>query len=80
MPPKPKLVGLAERLPVATAVPESATLSVLLEPLFVSVRVPLASPADWGAKTTLKVAPCPGIRVKGKLKPVVVKPLPVTPA
>lgn len=78
--PKLKLVGVAERLPAATAVPENATLSVLFEPLSVSARVPLALPADWGAKTTLKVALCPGIRVKGRLKPVVLKPAPVTAA
>jgi len=78
--PKLKLVGVAERLPEATAVPESATLSVLLEPLLVSARVPLALPADWGAKTTLKGVICPGISVRGRLKPVVLKPGPVTAA
>jgi len=78
--PKLKLVGVAERLPAATAVPERARLTALLEPLSVSTRVPLALPADSGAKTTLKLVLCPGIRVKGRLKPVVLKPSPVTAA
>ena len=73
-------MGVAERLPAATAVPESATLTVLLEPLFVRARVPLAVPADWGAKTTLKLVLCPGIKVKGRLKPMVLKPGPVMAA
>jgi hypothetical protein len=77
--PKPKLVGLPVRLPAATAVPESGMLSVL-ESLLVNTRVPPALPADCGAKTTLKLLPAPGDRVNGRVKPVMLKPAPVTSA
>jgi hypothetical protein len=77
--PKLKLVGFPVRLSAATAVPESGTLSVL-ESLLVNTTLPVALPADLGAKTTLKPLLTPGDRIKGKLKPVILKPVPVTSA
>jgi hypothetical protein len=78
--PKLKLVGFPLRLPAATAVPERATLSGLLDPSFVSARLALALPADWGLKTMLKVALCPASSVKGRVNPLVLNPAPVTAA
>jgi len=51
------LVGLPVRFPAATAVPDKAMFSGLVEALFVIARFPLALPVDWGLKITLKVAP-----------------------
>lgn len=76
--PKLKLVGFAVRLPAATAVAESVIFSGLLAPLLVSAKFPLTLPADCGLKTTLKVVLCPGAKVTGRVKPVVLKPVPVT--
>jgi hypothetical protein len=76
---KLKLVGLAVRLPAATAVPESGTLSVL-ESLLVRTKVPRALPGDWGAKTTVKTLLAPGDRVSGNVKSAILKPVPLTSA
>ena len=49
--------------------------------MLVRERVPLAAPADCGANTTLKLGLLwPEAKVKGRLKPFTVNPLPVTAA
>ena len=79
--PKLRLDGFAVRVPGATPVPERAMLSVGLEALLVREREPLAAPADCGANTTLKLGLLwPGAKVKGRFKPFMVNPLPVTAA
>lgn len=78
--PKLKLVGLAVRLPAVTAVPESAMFTGLIEPSLVSAKFPLTVPADDGAKMTLKVTLCPGVKVTGALSPEMLKPSPVVVA
>ena len=79
--PKLRLDGFAERVPGATPVPEREMLSVGFEALLVRERVPLAAPADCGAKTTLKLGLLwPGAKIKGRLKPFTVNPLTVTAA
>jgi hypothetical protein len=74
------LVGLPVRFPAATAVPDKAMLSGLVEALFVIARLPLALPADWGLNTTLKEALWPGDNVMGRLSPEVLNPDPLTAA
>jgi hypothetical protein len=78
--PKVKLVGLAATLPAATAVAESAIFNGLFEPSLVTAKLPVALPVDCGLKTRLKLTLCPGAKVTGKFKPVVLKPVPVTAA
>ena len=62
--------------PGVTPVPESATSTVVLEPLTVIDKVPLLVPADPGANCTPKVLLWLGARVSGKLRPVMLKPGP----
>jgi len=79
--PKLRLDGFAVRLPGTTPVPEREMLSVGLEALLVREREPLAAPADCGANTTLKLGLLwPGAKVRGRFKPFMVNPLPVTAA
>jgi len=49
-------------------------------PLLVSEMFPDALPTPAGAKATLKFVLCPGVRVRGRGRPVVEKPVPVTVA
>jgi hypothetical protein len=53
--PKLRLDGFAVRVPGVVPVPDRGMLSVGLEALLVMERLPLATPADCGAKTTLKL-------------------------
>lgn len=76
--PKLRLDGFGLRVPTVTPVPESATLRVGFEAFDVTVRVPLALPADAGSKETLNVVLCPAVRVTGVVMPLKPKPVPVT--
>ena len=78
--PKLKLVGFDPNWPCATPVPESATESVALLALELTVNAPLAAPAAEGVKTTLNVVPCPAVSVIGGVGPVTLNPLPVATA
>ncbi len=53
--PKLTLDGLAVSDPAVTPVPESATESVELEALLVTLRLPLTAPLACGANATLKL-------------------------
>jgi hypothetical protein len=57
--------------------PDSGRFIARLEALEVKAKLPLALPADCGAKTTEKVALWPAPSVRGKAKPLRVKPVPV---
>jgi hypothetical protein len=50
------------------------------EALPVAVIVPLAEPLVVGVKTTLKFALCPGLRVSGRVKPLIWNPAPLAVA
>ena len=50
----------------------------LLEPSFVSAMLPLTLPADFGSSTTLKFTLCPGVKVRGRVKPLAANPAPFT--
>ena len=77
--PKLKLVGFVIKLPAATPVPVMAIFSGLPVASLVRATFPLTSPVDCGLKTMLKVALCPAVSVRGSVRPVTLKPLPVTP-
>ena len=64
---------------VAVPAPVRGMVKVGLEPVEVTVTVPLALAADNGAKVTLKVALCPAESVAGVEIPVTPKPVPLTP-
>ena len=46
--------------------------------LLTSETLPVMLPVLAGAKTTLKLVFCPGVRVRGKLSPPTLRPLPET--
>lgn len=58
--------------------PVRATVSVGLEPLDVTVTLPLALVADAGVKVTVKLAVFPAATVAGVEMPLSVKPVPLT--
>ena len=55
--PKLMLDGFGVNVPGSTAEPDRGTMSVGLEALLRTVRLPLTFPADCGVNTTLKVVP-----------------------
>src|SRR5215470_9831909 len=71
------LAGFADSVPAATPVPESGIFTVGFDPSLVMAILPLTLPFDCGAKRTLKVAVCDGFRVKGSVRPLKLKPVPV---
>jgi hypothetical protein len=71
-----RLVGFAVNVPAVTAVPLSPTPSDGFEAFEVTATLPLALPADAGAKVTLNEVLCPGVRVTGVVIPEMLKPVP----
>jgi hypothetical protein len=77
--PKLRLAGLEARCPGMVPVPASGRLREGLDALDVTVNPPLVVLADVGENATLKLTLCPGFRVAGRLRPLVLK-LDVAPA
>ncbi len=75
--PKLKLVGFPVKAPAVAAVPLKATLSDGFEASDVIVTLPLALPADVGAKVTLNEVLWPGVKVTGVVIPETLNPVPV---
>ena len=61
-------------------VPLSATVTVELEALEVTVIAPVAFVAEDGANIVVKVTLAPGLSTNGKFSPLTLKPVPVTVA
>ena len=78
--PKLRLDGFELSAPEAVATAETGTFTTVVDASVVTAILPLALPAACGAKVTLKLLRCPAARVKGKLMPLILKPLPVTVA
>ena len=77
--PKEMLVGFTESVVfAAVALPLRTTVAGEFAALLTSETVPLALPADCAVNCTLKLLDCPAARVSGRLRPVVLKPAPVT--
>jgi hypothetical protein len=74
------LEGFAPRKPGVIAVPVRGIFKLELLALLTIATFPLAVPPDVGAKVTLKVALWPAVRVVGRVKPLELKPVPVTVA
>ena len=66
--------------PGVTAEPERATFIEAFVASLVIATLPLALPAAFGAKVTVRLALCPVAIVAGKLIPEAVNPVPVTAA
>jgi hypothetical protein len=77
--PKLRLVGFDPTAPSAIPVPDNGTVRVGFEAFDVTVRLPLALPADCGVKTTVKVALCPAVSVTGVVIPLRLYPVPLIP-
>ena len=75
--PKLRLAGLAPSVPCETPVPDKGIVRVGLEPFDVTVTLPLALPAEAGAKVTVKLVLCPAVNVTGVEAPLRVKPVPL---
>jgi len=59
-------------------VPDKEIVRVELEASDVNEIIPLAEPAFVGAKVAPKVKLCPAVRVKGRINPLMLNPLPLT--
>ena len=77
--PKLRLVGFDPSAPGVTAIPDNGMVRVGFEALDVTVRLPLALPADGGVNVTVKVALWPGVSVAGVVIPLKLNPVPLIP-
>ena len=77
--PKLRLVGFDPNAPGVTAVPDSGMVRVGFEALEVTVRLPLALPADCGVNVTENVALWPDVSVVGVVVPLRLNPVPLIP-
>jgi hypothetical protein len=68
--PKLSVAGLMVNWPAAVPVPDSEIARLGFEAFETTEMLPLKLPADVGAKTPPKVKLCPGIRVIGRLSPL----------
>jgi len=75
--PKSKIAGLTPNWPAPATVPVPARETVRLEASEITEMLPLALPGEVGEKTVPKVKLCPGIKVRGRFKPVMLNPEPV---
>jgi len=75
--PKSKAVALEVNWPPEMPVPDSAMVRAGFEAFEAIAIPPLVLPATFGVKRTLKVTLCPLLRLKGRLKPLKLKPVPV---
>ena len=78
--PNERLEGLGLNAAGATPVPESGIVNVGLEAVEVMVTFPLTAPGAVGANCTVKEVLSPALSVRGRLRPLRLKPLPVTEA
>jgi len=69
--PKARLVGFEPRAPAVTPVPVTAIAKFEFEASEAMVTVPLAFPADCGAKLKVKLVLCCEFKVNGGVIPVI---------
>src|SRR4051794_7254769 len=74
--PKFNDVGDTDKVAGFVPVPESGIESVGFGAFDVRVRLPLALPEPPGANVTVKLAVCPGVNVRGRLRPLKLNPAP----
>src|SRR5262249_54699716 len=76
--PKLRVAGFGLRVPGGkTPVPVSATAKLGFDPFEVIERLPLKLPADEGVNVKVKVVLRPAFRVRGRVRPLRLKPGPV---
>jgi hypothetical protein len=74
------LVGFAAKVPAVTPVPASGMLKEELDAVLVIAMLPVALPATVGAKVVVNDALCPALRVAGRLRPLMLKAVPLADA
>ena len=74
--PKATVDGLAVTAPSATPEPLSGMSSMGFEPSEVTVMLPVALPVPVGANFTVKLTVWPALSVTGKVRPLILKPVP----
>lgn len=67
--PKASALGLGDKVPVVTPVPESGMLRFELLPFEVTLTLPLTLPLAAGAKVTVNDVLWPALKVMGKVSP-----------
>jgi len=78
--PKSSDVGVTANWPCAVPVPARDIVMVEFNALELTEKLPLALPADCGANVAVKVTLWPAARVSGKLRPLMLNPIPATVA
>ena len=78
--PKASVVGLADKVPAVTPVPESAILKLGLLPFEVMLMLPLTAPLAVGANFTVNEVLCPAVKVRGNVSPLKLYPAPLADA
>lgn len=78
--PNAKLAGFATKSPCAAPVPDKGMLKLEFDPSEVITTLPLAAPVALGLKTTVNDVLSPALKVRGKLSPLRLKPLPLAAA
>jgi hypothetical protein len=78
--PKLNVDGLTANWPATVAVPAMEIVKVELDASETTEIDPVALPPDVGANTAPKVKLCPALKVRGRLNPVTLKPVPETVA
>jgi len=68
--PKSRLVGLDDKVPAETPIPDNGKLSVELDAFEMMVTVPVALPSACGANTTVKFVLWAGFSVRGVVIPL----------
>lgn len=76
--PKLRVVGLADKVPCETPVPESGIVKLGFDAFEVIVTAPVALPAVVGVNMTLKLALAPALNDTGAVMPLTLKPDPLT--
>ena len=76
--PKSRLVGLDDRVPAETPVPDNGRVSVESEASETIVTAPVVAPAAWGANATVKFVLWEGFSVSGAVIPLIWNPVPLT--
>ena len=77
--PKVRPVGFDPSAPGATPVPDNGMIRLGFGAFDVTVRLPLALPADCGVNATVKVALWPAVSVTGGVIPFRLYPVPLIP-
>ena len=78
--PKPRLEGLGLNVPAVMPVPERAIFRLGFDPFEVMLTLPLTAPPEVGENFTVNEVLWPGVKVTGRVSPLMLKPVPLAAA